>query len=374
MALWCGSILQAARLEMATYLGGTRNDYARSVALDTTGRAVVAGQTDSVDFPTTTGAYDSSYNGGTDGFVAVVDASGASLAYSSFLGGNDIDEAYGVALDTADRVYVTGETFSANFPRTARIGPAQAAGDVFIARMDPSTAALDYSVLLTGRDEDHGQAIAVDGTGRPCVAGFSQSVDFPTTPGAYDPTFNGAQNYEPDPIVVCLNVAGSALEYSTFLGGQARDAGVDLAIDSVGQVFVTGYTWSPNLNKSVAFVTGLNSTGSGLVYDVRLAGNVEDEGRSLALASPGAGSVFVTGRTRSGQFPVTTGVFDTSFNGVVDAFVSKLVLPPPAPTQTPSPTPTATLAPTLTATATSTPTTTPSGTATPTHTATRSPC
>ena len=357
-------------LEMATYLGGARNDYARSLALDTTGRAVVAGQTDSVNFPTTPGAYDTSYNGGTDGFVAVVDASVASLAYSSFLGGNDIDEAYGVALDTADRVYVTGETFSANFPRTARIGPAQAAGDVFVARMDPSNGALDYSVLLTGRDEDHGQAIAVDGAGRSCVTGFSQSVDFPTTPGAYDPTFNGAQNYEPDPIVVCLNVAGSALEYSTFLGGRDRDAGVDLAVDSVGQVFVTGYTWSPSLNKSVAFVTGLNSTGSGLVYDVRLAGNVEDEGRSLALASPGAGSVFVTGRTRSGQFPVTTGAFDTSFNGVVDAFVSKLVFPPPAPTQTPTPTPTVTLTPTLTATATSTPTTTPSGIPTPTHTAT----
>ena len=361
-------------LEMATYLGSTRNDYARSVALDTLGRAVVAGQTNSAGFPTTPGAYDSSYNGGTDGFVAVVDASGAGLAYSSFLGGNDVDEAYGVALDTADRVYVTGETFSLDFPRTTRIGPAQAAGDVFVARMDPSTGTLDYSVLLTGRDEDHGHAIAVDGAGRSCVTGFSQSVDFPTTPGAYDPTFNGVQNYEPDPIVACLDVAGSALEYSTFLGGPDADAGEGLAVDGSGQAFVTGYTRSPNLAKSVAFVSGLNSTGSGLVYDVRLAGTagtMEDDARSLVLSSPDAGSAFVTGRTSSSTFPVTSGAFDTSYNGVADAFVSKLILPPPAPTPTATLTPTVTNTATATATITATPT--PTRTATATVTATRTP-
>lgn len=358
-----------AALEFSTYLGGVINDYARAVALDSYGRAVVAGQTDSANFPSTAGAYDPVHNGSTDAFAAILDASGSNLVASSFLGGASSDEAYGLALDTSNQVYLTGKTSSMAFPHTARFGPPQAPEDVFVARMDASLGALPVSVLLTGSDDERGQAIEVDSSGRACVTGFSQSADFPTTPGSYDPTFNGTQTYEPDAIVACLDASGSALVYSTFLGGRDRDAGLGLALDADGRAFVTGYTDTATATGRDAFVTGLNTAGSALVYDVRLAGADVDEGHALVL--DGAGAAYVAGRTRSSNFPVTAGSFDTGFNAVMDAFASKLVLPPPDPTPTPSLTATETPTATPTSTGTPTPTATEVQTATPTATPTR---
>jgi hypothetical protein len=189
---------------------------------------------------------------------------------------------------------------------------------------------LDYSTFLGGTSDDSGADIAVDGNGRAYVTGGTDSTDFPTTPGAFDRTFNGSE----DAFVTKLNGSGSALAYSTFLAGTGSDGGRGIAVRA-GRAYVTGATDSPDYPTTPgafdrtfngaedAFVTKLNVSGSALGYSTFLGGTSFDAGRGIAV--DGSGRVYVTGYTPSAEYPTTPGAFDTSFNGIdVDAFVTKL--------------------------------------------------
>ncbi len=194
-------------------------------------------------------------------------------------------------------------------------------------------ADLLYSTLLGGGDWDHGSAIAVNGAGSAYVTGWAYSNDFPTTPGAFDTSFNGGDN---DVFVVKLNPAGSGLAYATFLGGSGEDIGIAIAVDGAGSAYVTSSTDSSNFPTTPgafdtshhgewdAFVAKLNPAGSGLVYATFLGGSRKDEG--YAIVVDGAGSAYVTGWTGSSDFPTTPGAFDRSHNGYDDAFVAKLAM------------------------------------------------
>ena len=329
-------------LEYSTFFGGEDfESTTQPVATDTAGNVYVAGGTFSYDFPTTPGAYDRTCGSdglcSTDGFeifsdvfVSKIDASGR-LVYSTFLGGDLGDNAAGVAVDPAGNAYVTGWTFSPNFPtttgafqRTFRPGEfEEVATDAFVAKLDPTGSALLYSTYLgggptltVGNGGDIALAIATDNSGRAFVTGHTDAFDFPVTPSAYQPGPGGAT----DAFLTVLNPAGSALEYSTYLGGSDWDSSTGLAIDSGGKAYVTGLSLSANLPTTPgvvqgtlggvrdAFVAKFDPAASGassLVYSTFLGGSGYDQAQAIAV--DGAGNAYVTGFTVSHDFPVKNG-------------------------------------------------------------------
>jgi hypothetical protein len=202
-----------------------------------------------------------------------------------------------------------------------------------VTKLNLSGSALVYSTLLGGSSNDVGNGIALDISGSAYVTGITTSPDFPTTVGAFDTTYNG--NF--DAFVTKLNPSGSApLVYSTFLGDVDFDSGHDIVVDTSGSAYVTGATSSPNFPTTVdafdtmynggptdVFVTKLNPSGSApLVYSTFLGGSDDDQGVGITLDV--FGNAYVTGVTRSPNFPTTVGAFDTTHNGNTDAFVTKL--------------------------------------------------
>lgn len=268
-----------AALEYGTFIGGSDSDGMSAVAVDSAGRAFVGGSTSSADFPATAGAFDTSYNGSSDGFLAAVNSSGSSLLYATYIGGQNMDPLMDAAVDANGRLYATGYTLSGNFPTTPGALDPGFSGeeDAFAVRLSADGSALEYGTFLGGNtcsplDTDWGWAIAVDGAGRAFVTGRTTCSDFPTTPWSFDPSYNGGY----DAFAVRLNPSGSALEYGAFLGA-------------------TSY----------------------------------EQGQGIALA--GGDQAIVAGRTSSSAFPTTSGAFDPSLNGRADAFVMKLAMAPYAP-------------------------------------------
>jgi hypothetical protein len=257
----------------------------------------------------------------------------ADLLYSTFLGGSGRDYGSGIVVNSVGSAYVVGYVWwSSDFPATPGAFDPTLNGDydAFVVKLDPAGSTLTYATFLGGTSEDIGYGIAVDDTGSAFVVGRTWSSNFPTSLGAFDATHNG--NY--DAFVVKLNPLGSALDYATYLGGGVADICSTIAIDELGNAFVTGYSDSTdfpttpaalNPNHSGwfdAFVVKLNPDGGGLAYSTFLGGIDYDYGISIDLDN--VGQIFVTGHTSSDDFPTTPGAFGTSRNGSSDAFVAKL--------------------------------------------------
>jgi hypothetical protein len=241
----------------ATYLGGTGNELAASIAVDMVGRAVVTGITSSSDLPTTPGAYDTSYNGGIspfgpnnfegDGFVTQLDVNGANLRYSTFFGGTSDDEAWDIVLDSSENACVTGYTTSADYPVTlgaydSSFNGGMYYGDVFVTKFDLSatgSASLVASTFLGGSSEDGGVMIAVDSWDNIYLVGITYSADFPISPWAFQTSLFGGDVY-----VAKLDESASNMFYSSYLGGTGEEGGWGIAADDSGNVYVTGYTTS----------------------------------------------------------------------------------------------------------------------------------
>jgi hypothetical protein len=245
----------------STYLGGGGDDFADGIAIDSAGSAYIAGQTNSTDFPTSNPLQPTYAGGNFDAFIAKLNSSGSALVYSTYLGGDDEEFAYAIAVDSAGSSYITGSTGSNNFPIT--VGAFQTicgggncatwAMDAFIAKLNPTGSALVYSTFLGGSEFDEGNDIAVDSTGCAYVVGSASSNDFPT--------LNSLQRKHAkyDAFVAKLNPTGSALVYSTFLGGNKSDNGYGVAIDGAGNAYVTGDTLSidfPTMNPLQAIFGG----------------------------------------------------------------------------------------------------------------------
>lgn len=329
-------------LEYATLFGGSGEDFAFALALDAAGRAYVAGRTASGDFPTTPGAFDSSHGGGEvdDGFVVRLNADGSAMDYATFLGGSNYDDVKTVAVDDAGRAYVAGSTASGDFPTTPGAFDTNlnsGGSDNFVVRFNASGSSLEYATMLGGSEDELSPSIAIDGAGSAYVAGGTASSDFPTTPGAFDRSFNG--DVLRDAFVVKLNPEGSGLTYATLLGGSGDDSSLGIAVDGAGSAFVTGGTHSDNFPTTPgafdtsyngityygeAFAVKLNPTGSELTYATFLGGGRVDYGIGIAVDS--AGSAYVAGNTESSDFPATPDAFDISHSDGEwdDAFVAKL--------------------------------------------------
>ena len=259
------------------------------------------------------------------------------LVYSTFLGGGAADAANGIAVDTSRNAYVVGTTSSSNFPTPGGPFPSPSGGsDVFVSKLSASGATLLYSTYLGGSGNDEGHEVAVDVSGNAYVTGFTASPTFPTTAGAYDTTHNSGN----DAFIAKLNTTGSALVYSTFLGGTGNDSAFGIAVDAVGDAYVVGQTFSsgfPTVNApdttlgggNDAFVAKLSPASAGLAdlrYSTYLGGGATDSGSAIALDASGnvyvAGSTFSSGAT---PFPTPNG-FDTTFGGGAgsDGFAAKL--------------------------------------------------
>jgi Beta-propeller repeat len=257
------------------------------------------------------------------------------LTYSTYLGGNGSDRAAGIAIDSSGNAYVTGGTTSTNFPTAAPLRSTSGGNqDAFVAKLNSSGNGLIYSTYLGGSggmagSPETGTAIAVDATGAAYVTGATSSSDFPVTAGALQTTNLGGGD---DAFVSKLNPAGSALVYSTYLGGSSVDYATGIAVDFAGNAYVTGYTASydflslralqpGNAGSYDTFLSKLNPAGTSLVFSTYLGGTASDAGSAVAVDS--LGNVYVAGLTQSGNFPLQN-AFQTFNGGAYGGFVSKI--------------------------------------------------
>jgi len=407
-------------LVYSTYLGGSGRDSNGGITVDASGNAYVTGATNSTDFPTTADAFQPIFGGGStfqadfrasDAFVTKLNATGSALIYSTYLGGFDDDGASGIAVDTAGNAYVAGHTGCAqtsstpttrcanNFPITPGafdttftvtgavsgfVTKLNAAGsalvystymgagvnaialdtdgnaylasyfvqptpgafqtipgdssfaDAGVTKLNAAGSALVYSTYLGGSGNESGSGIAVDAARNAYLTGHTSSPDFPTTPGAFQRTYGGSDSrpvFEGDAFVTKLNPTGSALVYSSYLGGSSEDQGLDIAVDSAGNAWVTGSTFSTNFPTTAdafrtsasrttspgswdSYMTLLSPDGSALVYSTYMGGAFVS-----AITLDAAGNAYVTGSAPS-SFPTTSGAFQSTGPG---PFVAKFV-------------------------------------------------
>lgn len=328
-------------LDYSTYLGGGGQDYAFWITVDSTRQAHVVGSTASANFPVTAGVIQPTCGGGCgagtrNAFVTVLNPTGSGLVYSTYLGGTGQDQANAVMLDSSANTYIAGWTTSSTFPTTTGAYQTTYSGtsDAFVAKINSTGTALLYSTLLGVSKDNRAFGIQLDTAGDAYVAGFTTSPGFPTTTGAFQPALKGAMNA----FVTEVNPAGTDLVYSTYVGGSGSDIAWAIALDSSDNAYISGQTSSANFpttagalrttcssacSSNDAFVTKLNSTGTALVYSTYLGGTTGEQ-ESYALTVNGVGSAFVTGRTKSTNFPITPGAFFAHNRGVYDAFVSQL--------------------------------------------------
>ena len=319
-------------LMFSTYLGGVGTDSGNGIAIDSSG-VYVTGSTTSANFPVAN-PVQPTLAGGQDAFVTKLNAAGDTIVYSTYLGGSLDDRGSSIAVDSSGFVYVAGNTNSTNFPVAGSPNPMQVSNgggtDAFVAKLNVTGNPLIYSTYLGGSGIENvelGRSIAVDSAGSAYVTGTTSSTNFPT----FQP-LQGSLSGSNDAFVVKLNAGGTALVYSTFLGGSSIDYGESIAIDSSGYAYVGGYTASPdfpsvNADQPVigggydAFVARLNVAGSALTDTDFLGGSGADAGYGIALDSSAA--AYLTGSTSSSDFPVKTPAQSSLGTSNLAAFVAK---------------------------------------------------
>lgn len=338
-------------LDYGVLFGGANSSNgtaATGVKVDAAFQAYLTGVTDASDFPVTAGAFQTTYGGapsgtGGDAFVAELNAAGTAFVYATYLGGNMRDTAEDLAIDGSGNVYVTGWTSSADFPTSAgayrTTMPSAPSGfdptTTFVTKVNAGGASLGYSTYLGGTNFwDIGYGIAV-ANGNAYVTGIAQSSDFPTTTGAIQRTLRGIA----DAFVTKLNTTGTGLVYSTLLGGTDGERGTGIAVNASGIAYVTGVTSSNDFpvnlyafqqvmrdtfTRQDVFVTQLNATGTAFAFSSYLGGSGIDNDQNKARVALLGSNIFVSGSTTSPDFPTTVGAAMGSFAGGVDAFVTRI--------------------------------------------------
>ncbi|MDQ6701513.1 MAG: SBBP repeat-containing protein [Acidobacteriota bacterium] len=317
----------------STFVGGSGQDSAMAVASDPSGNPVIVGWTSSTDLPAN--GVKPRNAGGVDAFVAKMTAYGNDVVYCTYLGGTGDDRAFGVAVDRSGNAYVTGWTGSTNFPVVGALQPKFGGGrDAFVAKLNSTGNALLYSTYLGGAGYDNGNSIAVDGSGNAYVTGDTSSANFPLVSA-----FQAVRGGQQDAFVSKLNSAGTALVYSTYLGGANEDHGSGIAVDAAGNAYVTGGTFSRNFpvagafqavsgGNQDAFITKFAPNGKTLVYSTFLGGSAGTAGlpeMGNGIAVDALGNAYIAGVTSSTNFPTTAGAFQTANSGGnTDGFVAKL--------------------------------------------------
>lgn len=324
-------------LVYSTFLGGVgpfnSAEFGEDIAVDSAGNAYVTGSTFSNNFPVVN-AVQATFGGFTDAYVTKINAAGTALVFSTYLGGSESEIGEGINVDSAGNVYITGDTRSTNFP-TANAVQAASGGDqdAFVTKLNAAGSAFVYSTYLGGSAQDDGEAIAPDSSGNTYLTGNTFSTNFPVA-NALQPVHGGGVIQ--DAFVTKINATGSALVYSTYLGGTGGEIGFGIAVDAAGNAYIAGGTGSftsfPTANAiqctsggaQDVFVTKLNSSGSAFIFSTYLGGSGSENGRGIAIDS--SGGMYVGGFTRSSDFP-TVNPIQSAFGGDAvfgDAFVTKL--------------------------------------------------
>ena len=308
-------------------MGGSSYDCGNGIAVDSSGSAYVTGETYSTNFPTKN-AYKSIKPGSSDAFVTKLDAAGAGLIYSTYLGGSSSDYGGDIAVDSSGSAHVTGTTYSFNFPTKSAYKSTKAgSSDVFITNLTPARTGLAYSTYLGGMGMDYGYGIALDSSGSVYVTGRTQSTNFPIK-SAFQSKYGGGA----DAFVAKFAPNGAGPVYSTYLGGSSIDDGFGIAIDSSGSAYVTGTTYSNNFpiknayqsaraGEEDVFITKLTPAGAGLVYSTYLGESSYDYGKRIALDS--SGNAYVVGSTFSKDFQ-TMNAYQAANEGGVDVFITAI--------------------------------------------------
>ena len=348
-----------SRLVFSTYLGGSGHDAALTPAVDAAGDVYVVGDTNSTDLPVTDDAYQKVNHGGDctifnefdpgdcdegglDMFVAELNPTGSGLRYLTYLGGTGDEVGVGLAVDRSGGAYVAMETTSADYPVTSGAYQTAFAGgdgldgvnsDAAVTKLNSTGSALVYSTYLGGTGDDcffFQCFVALDEDGHAYVASNSDSVDFPTTPGAFQENLRGVF----DETVTKFNADGTALAYSTYIGGSDLDSTVNnrtIAVRPNGEAYVSGFTYSSDYptvdpvqgayaGAADATLSVLNRSGTRLVFSTYLGG-AEDDAADMNIDRSGA--AYVAGVTCSTDYPVTEGAFQGSLAGVCDGMVTK---------------------------------------------------
>jgi hypothetical protein len=328
-------------LAYSTYIGGTGTDGAFGVAIDSVGDAYVTGFTTSTNFPTKN-PFQKALAGGIDTFVTKFNRTGTALVYSTYIGGSSTEYPFGIVVDSSGSAYELGNTGSANFPTTSGAYQRTCAScsnypDIFLTKLSPTGSTLSYSTFIGGSGDDRAFGITLDSANNAYMVGWTTSTDFPVTSGAFQTKYAGGIS---DAFVTEVKADGSALLYSTYLGGSGQDVGFGIALDASNNAVATGYTYSTDFPvtagafqttttvNGAAWVTKLNTTGTEEIFSTFLGGtNGTSAGNSIKVDTPG--NIYVTGYTCASDFPVTAGVVQQTFGGDCtnaggDAFVTKL--------------------------------------------------
>jgi hypothetical protein len=349
---------EGSALVYSTYLGGSEFDFIQDIDVDERGNAYVVGFTDSSDYPTTPGAFQEADPGpgpsleGDDGFVTKLNRRGSGLAYSTYLGGAGEDTANGIRVDEEGYAYVGSSGETSSFPTTPGAfqesdpGPGDVQ-DAILSKLNPRGSALVFATYLGSTQCDILNTMTVDEDGHIFAAGATGSSDFPTTPGAFQPTEPGAGPGPPQPDgcdrddgwVAKLNRSGSDLVFSTYIGGSGDEEGViGIGVDDDGSAFVGGRTDSAldfpttpaaydttyNGGFNDVFVTKFRRSGSALVYSTFLGGSGTEDGSRFNVALDEDGRASLTGLTDSVDFPTTPDAFQPAKSGGLDGYVTTL--------------------------------------------------
>ncbi len=316
-------------LTYSTYFGGNGNDYSQNLAVDGSGQAFLVGDTSSTDLPTLS-AVQPAAPGNDDSFVAKFNTAGSALLYATYVGGAASGEqTFGIAINNAGNAYLTGYTHSSNFPTVAAFQPTNGGGtyEGFVAELSTDGSSYVFATYLGGSGDDEGGMVALDSAGNIYVTGQTDSPNFPTA-SPYQAALAGSR----DAFVSKFNPSGSALLFSTYLGGSGSDVPQSVVVDASNNAYVSGLTDSANFPTVAAyqatkaagqdaFLTKLDSTGSALAYSTYLGGNGIDTGSSLALRLDG--DLMVVGSTSSTDF-VTHAAYQGSNGGGQDMFLMQL--------------------------------------------------
>ncbi len=312
-------------LVYSSYLGGADRDEILAMSIDSQGYTYVAGVTNSAQFPTVPGSYDTDGKGDRSAFVSKLSQDGSTLIWSTFLGGGADDQANAIALGPDNDVFVAGMTKSTDFPSTARFGRELERSIAFVARLSADGGSLRYGVLFGGEKDDVISAVTVDPSGNAYVTGSTSSDEYFPLRNAFDSDYNGGI----DAFLLALNPAGDALLFASYLGGNGHDAGQDVSLSAEGSVILCGNTESENfpatvgtpINDSDAFLAVFDPDGSRRL--IRLFGGEKDD-VPLALIEGKDKDIYVAGYTASDDFPVTPGSYGQNPVGKDDAFVARI--------------------------------------------------
>lgn len=337
-------------LIFSTYIGGRIDDYGKSIALDTSDNVYITGYCGPTStFPTTSGAYDTTFNGGYDVFVIKLSSEGDSLLYSTFIGGTQDDYGQAIALDEFNNAYITGYTaFGGEFPVTPDVFDNTLSGgyDVFVSKISPDGTQLLYSTYIGGKDDDFGQDIVVDNEGKAYITGITRSSNYPFTSRAYDNTYNdtASSKNRGDCFISKLDETAIRLEYSSYFGGKHTDGAYSIAIDSAKNIYFAGISKSsdyPTTNNAYQkeyngneadtkghgdiIITKISPLGDSLIYSTYIGGESTDRAFDLVLDK--FNNAFITGSTASEHLPITDNAYDKTWNDSIassDVFAMKL--------------------------------------------------